>query len=146
MSLFDTVRNQNVENFRRDVGVSQETYFYLLGKVIEYISEDNKMHPRKTRGKKSTICIEDKVLLTLYYLRDYPTFLNLGKRFGISESYANKIYHNISSILLKVLELDNRKELLNKIETILIDVSEQPIERPKKHQKLYYSGKKKVIQ
>ena len=79
MSLFDTVKNQNVENFTRDVGVSQETYYCLLEKVIEYISEDNKIHPRKTRGKKPSICIEDKVLLTLYYLRDYPTFLNLGK-------------------------------------------------------------------
>ncbi|MDQ7057030.1 MAG: transposase family protein [Ghiorsea sp.] len=28
-------------------------------------------------------------------------------------------------------------------ETLIVDVSEQPIERPVKHQKQYYSGKKK---
>lgn len=146
MSIFDNVKNQDIEKFVRDVGISQETFIYLLEKVSEYIQEDHKVYPRKTRGQKPSICLEDKLLLTLYYLRDYPTFMNLGKTFGISESYANKIYHSISNILMKLLELDNRKELLNKMETILIDVSEQPIERPKKNQKLYYSGKKNAIQ
>lgn len=32
------------------------------------------------------------------------------------------------------------------LEVILIDVTEQPIERPKKKQKAYFSGKKNFIQ
>ena len=78
----------------------------------------------------------------MHYLRNYPTFTNLGEMFVISESYANKIYHYILKILIKVLELDNRKNLLDQVDTIVIDVCEQPLERPKKGQKKYYSGKK----
>ena len=47
-------------------------------------------------------------------------------------------------ILAKVGTLPNRKSLLeNPPETLIIDVTEQPIERPIKGQKQYYSGKKK---
>lgn len=64
--------------------------------------------------------------------------------FGISESYCHKIYCRYSRILVKVETLPNRKNLiLNPPETVIIDVTEQPIERPVKGQKSYYSGKKK---
>ncbi len=93
------------------------------------------------------MCIEDMLLLTLYYLRHYMTFTQLGKNFGISESYTCKIYHRMSSILINVLDMKSRSELMNSnLEVILIDVTEQPIERPKKGQKAYYSGKKNDIQ
>lgn len=66
--------------------------------------------------------------------------------FGISESYCHKIYCRYSRILVKVETLPNRKNLiLNPPETVIIDVTEQPIERPVKGQKSYYSGKKKNI-
>jgi len=46
--------------------------------------------------------------------------------------------------LVKVLKLKNRKALLEQpVKVILIDVTEQPIERPTRGQKEYYSGKKK---
>jgi hypothetical protein len=49
--------------------------------------------------------------------------------------------------LINVLEFKNRKELyLKELQSIAIDVSEQPIERPVKGQKDYYSGKKKSTQ
>ncbi|MDD5269360.1 MAG: hypothetical protein PHO08_19965, partial [Methylococcales bacterium] len=44
----------------------------------------------------------------------------------------------------KVEKLPNRKVLLeDPVATLVIDVSEQPIERPVKNQKAYYSGKKR---
>ena len=77
-------------------------------------------------------------------MRQYPIFLSLGKVFDISESYANKIYHKISSILIEKHHVKGSSTLINKeVKDIAIDVSEQPIERPTKQQKSYYSGKKK---
>ena len=79
-----------------------------------------------------------------FYLRHYPTFAELSQQFGISESYANKIYHSISNILVNLNIVPNRKKLFeDDFSTILIDVTEQPIERPLRKQKRYYSGKKK---
>ena len=49
-------------------------------------------------------------------------------------------------MLAKVEKLHNRKALLEDPEaTLVIDVSEQPIEGPVKNQKAYYSGKKNAI-
>ena len=58
--------------------------------------------------KKSKLICEDRILLTLYYLRHYPTLMNLANLFEISESYCNKIYSRYSKILTKVENLPNR--------------------------------------
>jgi hypothetical protein len=70
--------------------------------------------------------------LTLRYLRSYPTFLELGREFGISDSFAYKIFTRISKILLKILALPNLNQLKD-LGTLVIDVTEQPTERPKKN-------------
>ena len=63
--------------------------------------------------------------------------------FSISESYANKIYHRMLDILVRVLPMNSKKELLRSdLDSVVIDVTEQPIERPKQQQRQYYSGKK----
>lgn len=88
--------------------------------------------------------LTDKLLLTFIYLRQYPTFEQLGVMFGVSESYANKIYHMYLDILVRVMRLPGHKALLDgDLQAILLDVTEQPIERPRMHQRDYYSGKKK---
>ena len=63
--------------------------------------------------------------------------------FSVSSSYANDIYHQYLSIMVNALHVEGARSLkLQNLESILIDVTEQPIERPKKGQKAYYSGKK----
>ena len=146
MGIFEQVKGQPADDFLRDVGISLETFFILLEKITAYILAKQERRPMKRRGQKSEFPLADQLLLTFYYLRHYATFDRLGKQFSISESYANKIYHRMLNILLKVLKMNNRKELMsNDLETIVIDVTEQPIERPKHKQKAYYSGKKNAI-
>ena len=96
------------------------------------------------RGRKdSKLALEDRLLLTLYYLRHSPTLINLAAIFGISESYCHKVYARTARLLAKVEKRPNRKALLeNPAATWVIDVSEQPIERPVKNQIAYSSGKK----
>lgn len=147
MSPFERAKLQPADKFLRDVGVHLAIFLLILEKVSAYIEAERERRPMKRRGLKSSISLADQLLLTFRYLRHYPTFARLGEEFGICESYANKIYHRILNILLKVLKMNNRKELMNRdLNTILIDVTEQPIERPKRRQKEYFSGKKTVIQ
>ena len=144
MSQFEKVRRQKPEAFLREVGIRLETFMVLVHKISAYLHEEQAQHPGKRRGRKSSLCLEDRLLLTLYYLRHYEILLRLGGQFGIHESYACKIYHQMLDILLKVLEMKSRNELFNSdLDTILIDATEQPIERPKRRQRAYYSGKKR---
>ncbi len=146
MSKFDLIKNQKPASFLREVGIRLETFMLLVNKITQHIEKKHEKNPLKKRGKKSSICLEDMLLLTLYYLRHYMTFVQLGKDFGISESYTCKIFHRMTTILVNVLDMKSRNELMNSdLEAIIIDVTEQPIERPKKGQKAYYSGKKNNI-
>ena len=144
MTPYAQLPKHNPEEFLRTVGLSQEYFQHLAEKLADYIDEQKMLNPlTKRRRKNSKLILEDRLLLTLYYLRHYPTLINLGAVFGISESYCHKVYTRTSRVLAKVEKLPNRKALLQEpTATLVIDVSEQPIERPVKNQKAYYSGKK----
>ncbi len=95
---------------------------------------------REKGGVPSRLCMEDRLLLSLEYLREYRTYLHIGISYGISESQAFRIQRWVEAEILKDerFHLPGRKQLLNadfEIETILTDASEIPIERPKKRQK-----------
>jgi len=143
---FNQLQTDSPAEFKRITGISKRNFELLHGKVADYIELQRVTKPIRKRGvKPSKLPLCDCILLTLYYLRHYPTFANLANIFSISESYCHKVYSRYARILAKVDTLPNRKELINSPpDTLIIDVSEQPIERPLKHQKEYYSGKKKT--
>lgn len=144
MTVFEGFDYKADVRFTRKNGISYQAFIMLLYKIQNHINEQQKLNPMTKRGCKSKMDLCQKLKLTIYYLRHYPTFDFLSEHFNISESYACKIFHSISDILIKVSSLPNRKALMDKgIETVVIDVSEQQIERPLKKQKQYYSGKKK---
>jgi len=131
MSYFDKIKNKRPDRFIRQVGISLVNFQNLLESVEKEIKAEMEKNPLKRRGRKSEVTLANRLLLALLYLRHYPAFDRLGEQFHISESYACKIYHQICDILVKVLKLKNRKALLEQpVKVILIDVTEQPIERP----------------
>jgi hypothetical protein len=146
-SYLDRLKSCHGKTFRRRVGIRRRTFRQIYLQVRNYLEEERQQQPLSRRGKKSTaLNLTEKLLLTFVYLRQYPTFDELGAMFGVSESYANKIYHRYLDILVKVLRLPGKKALLDEgLEAILLDVSEQPVERPLKNQREYYSGKKNGI-
>ena len=144
MSPFEQIKTRKASIFKREVGLSLRNFKRLLGKVQRYLAEEQEGNPLSRRGQESKIPLEDRLLLTLFYLRSYPTFLNLGNQFGISESYAQKLFHRFSEILVKILHVKSRSALSSAdLKAVVFDVTEQPIERPQRGQKAYYSGKKK---
>ena len=145
MSQFEKAIKLSDEQSLRAVGIDKAAFNLILERVTAYRENLREERPMKKRGRKSEIALTDRLLLTFTYLHHYPTFARLGMEFGISESYANKLYHQILDVLVKVLSLKNRKHLLEcNLQTIIIDVTEQPIERPTKGQRVYYSGKKNL--
>ena len=65
----------------------------MLDKLEQEIKNELQINKMKNRGVSSkTMTTDLRLLLTLNYLRHYPTFSSLGSVFGISESYANKIF------------------------------------------------------
>ena len=145
MSLFDKYRTKKPAEFTRLVGVSYGTFEIIREKLEAEIVRYKAAKPMRQRGLKSSLAIADQLLLTLLYLRQYHTFLQLGEMFSISESYAQKRYTFISQRLMKALDLPNDKDLTAENLKLIADVTEQEIERPQSEQKSYYSGKKSDI-
>ena len=68
----DRVKDANDEQFRRIVGIKRTTFQAM----VELVDEDyHQVHQR--RGRRSKLDPEAKVLITLDYLRNYGTFLEL---------------------------------------------------------------------
>jgi len=131
------------KEYLRQIGISEEKFNMLLVKLTDEIDKDRQENSLSRRGIKSKVLtIELKLLLTLTYLRHYPTFASLGDMFGISESYANKIFHKIINYMIKFI---HPKKINEEVNALVVDVTEQEIEKPIKKQKSYYSGKKNAI-
>ena len=142
MSLYEKYQRKKPTEFTRLVGVNYGTFQIILQKLEQQIQHYKQQKPMRQRGRKSGLSVADQLLLTLLYLRQYHTFLQLGELFAISESYAQKRYTFIVKRLLLALDLPDEKALTGKNLTLLMDVTEQEIERPVKKQRSLYSGKK----
>ena len=118
--------------FKRLTGV-QRTTFTAMVDILSVADAS-----RKARGgRASKLCVEDRLLMALEYLRDYPTYFRLSQNYGVSESNAFKICRWVEDTLIrdKRFALPGRKALLKsdmQYEVILVDASETPVERPKK--------------
>ena len=131
MNPFNQYKTQNRDNFVRTVGLSLEKFQYLVEQTRANLQVQQAHNPLKKRGLQAELSLENQVLLALLYLRNYSTFIQLGLQFGISESYAHKIYHKMSAMWVKILHVKSRQALFdNPIGTLVVDVTEQPIERP----------------
>lgn len=92
--------------------------------------------------------IEDRILVTLEYWREYRTYFHIGSSWGVSESTVCRIVHWVEDTLMRSRQfrLPGKKQLVRgfgKPKVVVVDVTETPIERPKRRQRQYYSGKKK---
>jgi len=118
--------------FRRLTGVKKETF----KKMIEIVEKAHRI--KKARGgRKNKLSVEEMILMTLEYLREYRTYFHIGESRGISESYAYKIIKWVEDVLIKdgTFALPGRKALQKsdvEYEVVLIDAAETPTERPKK--------------
>lgn len=87
-------------------------------------------------GRPSVLSNQDQVLMLLEYLRDYPTLFRLGFDWGVDESTAGRVVRKVEKILMESGEfkLPSKRKLGEGLsfEVIVVDVSEVPIQRPKK--------------
>lgn len=127
---YDKAKNLKDQDFKRFFGVKKETYETMCEVVKEVMSQE-------TRGRNSALSIQDQLLLTLSYWREYRTMFHLGQDYGIHESNVSRIIQKIEDILIKSgkFSLPSKRRLLeeNDLNYTIVDVTEMLIERPKKN-------------
>lgn len=140
---FDTVKGLDDEKFRRLTGVKRPTF----DKMVCILSDAIKSR-KTTRGRKKKLSIEEILLMSLEYIREYRTYFHVSQSYGISESSTYKAVKWVEDTLIKHpnFALPGRKALLKsdiEYEFVLIDATETPIERPKKSKNTFTQERKK---
>jgi len=142
---FEEIKELKEDSFRRLTGIREATF----NKMLEILKKEE--IKKKNRGcKPNKLLIEDRLIMSLEYWREYRTYFHISKDFGISESSCYRNIKWIEDTLIKegTFSLPNRKESLSntEIEIILVDATESPIERPKKNKNNIIQEKRKDIQ
>jgi hypothetical protein len=132
--------------FKRLYGVEPDT-FDKMKAILQ--REYDKIH--KKGGSPPKLTVKDKLTAALKYLREYRTMESIGADYIVSKSTICESIQWVENTLAKdkTFKLPGKKvlkETSDTIEYIIVDVTESPIQRPKKGQKEYYSGKKNAIQ
>lgn len=120
------------EQFKRLTGVRRTTFVLMTETLMEAEVANHSFG-----GRPNKLCIEDRLLMALEYLREYRTYFHVAQNYGVSESNAFKICRWVEDTLIKDkrFALPGRKALLKsdmEYEVVLVDASESPIQRPKK--------------
>ena len=138
---YETVEKLKDEEFKRSTGVSRAVFAKMLA-VVEKELRDFGRTPRMSRA--------DQLLMTLMYWREYRTQFHIGISYGVSESTVCRTIQKVEKALMTSNEfhLPGKKKLQPSetlIEVVLIDATEQPIERPKKSSESTTAVKRSVI-
>jgi hypothetical protein len=125
---YEKIKTYKNEKFRRLTGVKKETFAQMLQALHTEMRDF---------GRPTTLNRADQLLLTLMYWREYRTQFHIGETYGVSESTVCRTIQKVENALLRSgqFRLPGKKALQESdtlIEVIIVDVAEQPIERPKK--------------
>lgn len=130
------------EKFRRITGIKRATFEKMAEILRKGYAEK---HGR--RGRTPKLSIEDVLLVTLEYLREYRTYAHIAASYGIAESNIYRWIKWVEDTLIRdgTFSLPGRKAPLKsdmEYEVILVDATESPIERPKKSKSGTIPGRK----
>lgn len=152
--------------FRTLTGLRLAEFEALLTDVLpQFAQQEQLRHQRPDRrrapggGRHAELARTNQILMSVIWLRQYPTNELLGYLFGVSDSTASRVLARVLP-LLEAAGRDTmrmpdpskkhrktRDELLATTPdlAVIIDSFEQRVQRPQKHQDAdgFYSGKKK---
>jgi hypothetical protein len=139
---YEQIKDLRPAAFKRYCGVEHETF----DRMVELVGNHLAKRRRKT-GRPPKLTVEDQVLLTLEYWREYRTLFHLATSWGLHESNVCRVIRRVEDILTRsrAFKLPGKKRLQpadHEIEFIVVGVAETPIERPKKSRKLTTAAKR----
>ena len=143
MNAYEKIEKLSESEFKLITGVTREVFNKMLVTLRKRYTKEH------SRGGHPGLPVELRLTLALEYWREYRTFRHMANDHQLSKSKINdavlwveKALSESDEFKLKELKERFKPGAENEIEAIIIDVEEQPIERPKYNQKESYSGKK----
>lgn len=129
---YEQLKDLKPGDFKRACGVSTQTFEDM--RHVLRAHEQSKIKP----GRPPKLSLENRLLMTLQYWREYRTYFHIGLSWGIDESVVCRTVHKIEHWLLasKAFHVPGKKRLCAQatpFDVIVVDVAESPVERPQKN-------------
>ena len=132
MTRYEKATKLTATDFKQIIGVKRETFDDMVAELGKAYAEKH-----KRRGRHAKLSLEDQLFLSLKYWRQYVTQKELAFEFEVGEATAHDVIVWVENTLVKSgkFSLPGKKALLDdaEIEIVLVDVTESPVERPKKN-------------
>jgi len=147
MNAYEKIEKLEDKDFKLITGITRKVFYRMLEVLKRKYVEDH------AQGGQPGLAIELRLALALEYWREYRSLRHMANDHQIAKSIINRAVIWVEDALseseeFKLKDLKERFKPAEEeaIKIIVIDVEEQPIERPKYKQEDSYSGKKNVIQ
>jgi hypothetical protein len=142
---YEMIADYSNTKFRRITGVKRTTFQKMVNILQGAYAEKH-----RRRGRTPKLSIEDLLLATLEYLREYRTYAHIAASYGIAESNIYRGIKWVENTLIQdgTFSLPGQKAPLKsdmEYEVILVDATESPIERPQKSKDGTIPGRKSAI-
>jgi hypothetical protein len=143
VSRYEKASKLRIEDFKQLFGVKKETFDAMVDVLKTAYAAKH-----KRRGRHTKLSLEDQLFMSLKYWRQYVTQKELSYEFEIGEATTHDTIIWVEDTLVKSgkFSLPGKKVLYGddqEIGVVLVDVTESPIERPKKSRKSITAGKRK---
>lgn len=127
----EQVRALSTPDFRRLLGVKRETFEAMLAVLIR------REAAKKKKGRPPDLSLEQQLLLALQFWREYRTHYHLAMEWQVAENTVRRTIQRVENTLVKsgAFALPGRRDIAGTEppwQVLVIDVTESPVERPKK--------------
>ena len=129
---YEQMKDLKPGDFKRACGVQPQTFELMLQVLREHAQQKAKP------GRPPTLSLENQLLMTLQYWREYRTYFHIGLSWGVDESVVCRTVHKIEDLLSKnkSFHVPGKKKLCARgtpFAVVVVDVAESPVERPQKN-------------
>lgn len=135
---YEQIRERKSAEFQRLTGVSP----VIFGRMVKCLEEQIRVF-----GRPCKLSVEDRLLLTLMYWREYRTMAAVAVTYDVSEATVHRTINRIETALLASGEwsLPGKKALAEsslEYQVVIVDATETPIERPQKNNAVATAARK----
>ena len=147
----ERLKNTPIGKYKEIFGVEKYIFDRML-RILEITYAFNAADKKPEKGgRPSKLTVLDCLVITLMYWREYRTFRHIAYDYDVGKSSIGRAIIWVEDTLIAsgVFNLKSKRELrenLSKIKVIVIDVTEQEIERPKRGKKIGIQERKSDTQ
>lgn len=129
---YTELQNLSTTEFKRLCGVSRNTFNEMVEVVRPHLERQGR------RGGQNKLSVEDQLLVTLEYWREYRSQFHIAISWGLHETTVGRTIKKVEDLLVKCgkFRLPSKRQMYQpgwEWKVMVVDVGEMEIERPKKN-------------